>query len=108
MRSLILTALLCSASWAGISNIITDPALSVRCKILIQERDQKLAARQRARALLRRSQSMEENAPTIKQSIRKRLHAHSKKLEQMLATMDQRAQVMGEEIVRQGCPGLAL
>lgn len=91
-----------------IPHTVTDPTLSLRCQMLIEKRNQKLQAKRRAQALLRRSQTLQEMAPQIKQSIRQRLEINSKKLEKGLSTLESRAQKITEDIVRKGCPGLSL
>ena len=89
-------------------NVITNPTPSVRCEILIKQHQYKKVARLRAKALLRRSQALEQTTPPYKKSIHLKLRSNVQKLTLLASSLEKRLGNMEEQIVREGCPGLAL
>ena len=108
--TLLLLALSAPNLWGQgpLSKKITDPTLGLKCQELIEKRRQKLDSKSRAQALLRRSQTLRETTPQVKQSIRQKLDINRKKLERILHDISSREKKMAEDIVFKGCPGMAL
>jgi hypothetical protein len=75
----------------NIRNVITDPAVSKRCKALITERNQKIENKQKLTSLLR-----------------KKLEITKISLQNNLRLTKFRIKSMEENIVRKGCPGISL
>lgn len=82
--------------------------MSIRCKELLKERNEKIKIQQRLSALLQRSQSLLNKSPESKETIHARLKANQHKIKNELYLSNLGIQSMEENIVRSGCPGLSL
>lgn len=91
-----------------LKNIITNPAISERCKRLLEQRDSKIKVQQRLHALIRRNDKLLEQAPNEKESIRSKLKFTQTKIRNNIQLTRLQIQRMEENIVRSGCPGIAL
>lgn len=91
-----------------IRDVIADPSVSLRCKELIKERNQKVRVKQQTQALIRRANKTRELAPVEKRSIKRKLERSSIKLEQNLFYINKRIASMEDYIIRRGCPGMTL
>ncbi len=108
---LLIFALCFSAALAQdefISKVLTDPALSLRCKEMLGSRENKLEVKQKTQSLLARARGLLDTAPQSKQSIIKRLKVNKTLLERRLQIAELQVSSMEEEIIRSGCPGLAI
>ncbi|MCY4643021.1 MAG: hypothetical protein OXB88_00220 [Bacteriovoracales bacterium] len=92
----------------SVPNQITDPASTIRCQLLKEERDQKLKNKLRAKALLRRSLRVEDSAPERKVSIKRAAEINTKTLKKILTHMKAQDKKMQEKIVLENCPELIL
>ena len=84
------------------------PVLSLRCKELLKERDEKIKVQQKYNALLQRNRDMAKKAPNAKDSFKSRLDSNQVKLKNELHLTNLAIQQKEENIVRSGCPGIAL
>lgn len=87
---------------------ITRPALSLRCKELLKERDEKVRFGQRLQGLLQRSRGLIKKTPKAKETLHARLEADQIGVRNELHLAELQIQTMEESIVRSGCPGIAL
>lgn len=89
-------------------DLITDPAISRRCKRLLNQRDDKIHTRQRLRALLLRNNKLLGRVEENRESIQSRLQFTQTKIKNNIQLAELKIQKMEEDIVRKGCPGVAL
>jgi hypothetical protein len=87
---------------------ITKPALSLRCKELLRERDEKIKVKQRFNALLQRNQDLIRKSPKAQIGVQSRLHSTQIKIKNELHLTNLNIESMEENIVRSGCPGISL
>jgi hypothetical protein len=87
---------------------ITRPALSLRCKELLKERDAKVRTQQRLQGLLQRNRDLIKKTPKAKETLHARVEAHQIRVRNELHLAELQIQTMEENIVRSGCPGIAL
>ncbi len=87
---------------------ITKPALSLRCKEVLRERDAKIKVQQRLNALLQRNQDLIEKGPKAKATFQNRLLSNQLKIKNELYLTNLNIESMEESIVRSGCPGISL
>lgn len=89
-------------------SVITDPSLSRRCEVLINERANKIRHKQRLDALLIRNQQVQRLTPENKRTLKRRLESHNSRVQQEQRLALLQVQNLEERIVRQGCPGIRL
>jgi hypothetical protein len=87
---------------------ITKPTLSLRCKEMLSERDDKVKVQQRLNALLQRNQDLIKKNPKANSSMQSRLQASQVKVKNELYLTNLNIESMEENIVRSGCPGISL
>lgn len=87
---------------------ITRPALSLRCKELLKERDAKVRVSQRLQGLLQRNRDLQKKTPENKQTLRSRIEAHQIRVRNELHLAELQIQTLEENVIRSGCPGIAL
>jgi hypothetical protein len=87
---------------------ITKPALSLRCKEVLGERNEKIKVQQRLNALLQRNQDLIKKTPKAKPSMHNRLLSNQIKIKNELYLTNLNIENMEENIVRSGCPGISL
>lgn len=87
---------------------ITKPSLSLRCKELHKERSDKIKVQQRLNALLQRNQDLIKKSPRARESMHARLKSNQLRIKNELHLTNLQIEAMEENIVRSGCPGLAL
>lgn len=110
MHKLILFFILFSsfASAQEIRDIITDPAVSKRCKYLIDRRNDKIVIQQRLNSLLQRSEKLLKRVKPEEKSIKTNLDFAKTRIENTLSLTKLKVRKMEENIVRKGCPGISL
>jgi nitric oxide reductase activation protein len=106
--SLLLSFLASASSLDNIRDIIKDPSVSKRCKTLITERNQKIQTKQRLSSLLKRNKKLLNRVKKRQQVVTKKLEITQLSLENNLRLTKYRIKSMEENIVRKGCPGIAL
>lgn len=87
---------------------ITRPALSLRCKELHRERAEKIKMQQKLNSLLQRNQDLIKKSPKAKETLHARLRSTDVKIKNELHLTNLQVESMEENIVRSGCPGIAL
>lgn len=87
---------------------ITKPSLSLRCKELHKDRADKIKVQQKLNALLQRNQELIKKSPRARESMHARLKANQVRIKNELHLTNLQIETMEENIVRSGCPGLAL
>lgn len=86
----------------------SKPILSLRCKELLKERDLKVKTLQKYNSLLQRNRDMVKKAPKAKPSFHNRLDSTQVKIQSQITQTEESIKNMEENIVRSGCPGIAL
>ena len=87
---------------------ITRPAVSLRCKEMFKEREQKIKVQQKLNALLQRNDDLIKKSPRAKGTLHGRLESTRIKIKNELYLTNLQIESMEENIVRSGCPGLSL
>lgn len=87
---------------------ITRPALSLRCKEMIKERDAKVKVQQRLQGLLQRNRDLIKKTPRARETLHARVEAHQIRVRNELHLTELQIQTMEENVVRSGCPGIVL
>jgi hypothetical protein len=108
----LLTILLCLSSFAQVSNldyeVIQDPAISLRCKALIEDRNNKILVTQKLKSLLARNYILESKLRASQKLLEQKLLISRNDLNRELSLASSQVQSMEEKIVRSGCPGVSL
>lgn len=88
---------------------ITDrPALSLRCRELHNERNAKIKVQQKLNALLQRNSQLIKKSPKARETLHATLKSNSIRIENELYLTNLQVEKMEENIIRSGCPGIAL
>jgi hypothetical protein len=93
---------------ALMQDAITNPSLSIRCRELHRERGDKVKTQQRLNALLQRSQDVIKKTPKSKETLHARLNSNQVRVRNELHLVNIQIETMEENIIRSGCPGIAL
>ncbi len=88
--------------------VITDPSISRRCELLTEKRQEKISNKQRIIGLIERNKHLQKITPDNKISLKKKLETNLGHLEHELILTLTQIQYHEENIVRKGCPGIAL
>lgn len=108
---LALSSFILSVSVAQVNmhnDIIKDPAISRRCKALLQERSDKIIVQQKLTALIMRNQKMQNKTLDKQEVVLSKLEQLDVRLKNNLKLTKIRIVNMEENIVRKGCPGITL
>lgn len=89
-------------------SIIEDPTISLRCKRLLEERNEKIVYQQKLKTLLQRTQKLEKHSAQNRTSAIKQIQISQNEIENDLRLTSMRIQSMEENIIRKGCPGIRL
>ena len=87
---------------------ITKPVFSIRCKELFKERSEKIKIQQKLNSLLLRNGELIRKSPKEKEGLKARLQSNQIKIKNELYLTNLNIGTIEENIVRSGCPGLAL
>jgi hypothetical protein len=101
-----MSQLVCAQS--QISDIITDPSVTLRCKELIKERTAKVLIKQKMKDLLKRTEKMIAKTPRHKKTVISKLRLTYQELRNEIYLINIVIRNMEENIVRKGCPGIRL
>lgn len=93
---------------SGTRNIITDPALSYRCKALLKERDEKIKTKQKLKSMLQRNAKLLKQTPKNKKTLIAKLSISKNEITNFLSLTELKIKSMEENIIRKGCPGIKL
>lgn len=91
-----------------IRDVIKDPSVSKRCKSLIKQRNLKIEAKLKLSALIKRNKKLLTRVKESQKTVTKKLEITKLSLENNLRLTKYRIKAMEENIVRKGCPGIAL
>ena len=100
--------LIASAQNMANLDLIKDPAISLRCKNLLDKRGNKIEMQQRLNALLKRNMKLLESLPKNREMVREKLQFTETRLKNQIRLSNLSTQKLEETIVRRGCPGVAL
>lgn len=89
-------------------DVINDPNVSIRCRELIDERQDKLLVQTRLSSLMQRNKTLLKQTPVQKNSIRKKLEYQEREIRNELYLSTLKVRSLEETIVRTGCPGINL
>lgn len=93
---------------SDMSDIITDPSLSIRCKELIKDRAAKIQIKQSMKDLQNRNEKMLAKTPKHKRVVHSKLNLTYQELKNEIYLINIVIRNMEENIVRKGCPGIRL
>lgn len=103
---------LCLSTFAQVSGldyeVIQDPAISRRCKALIEDRNNKILVTQKLKSLLSRNYILEKKLRASQKLLEQKLLISRNDLNRELSLASSQVQSMEEKIVRSGCPGVSL
>lgn len=112
MKVLFLSFLLgfCAFSLAEDENysVIENPAISKRCKALIDDRNNKILFTQNLKSLVKRNKSLQKKLRANQRTLEQKLLIHANTLRRELTLALAQIQNMEEKIIRSGCPGMTL
>lgn len=91
-----------------IKDVISDPTISLRCKRLIEERNQIVKIGQRLSGLMQRNNHMLKIVPANKKQALMKLNVNRTQLRSEIRLGQLKIRAMEENIVRKGCPGMRL
>jgi hypothetical protein len=91
-----------------INDIINDPSVSLRCKEMIKERNDKVATKQKLKSLFKRNEKLVNKVPKNKKTTRVRLDLSLNQIKNEIYLINMQIAEREENIVRQGCPGIRL
>ena len=105
---LFLTPTLYAVDIAELKDVINDPAVSRRCKALIQARNEKQQHQQKLSFMLLRNEKILEKIKFNQINLRNRLELNQVQIKNNIRLSKMRLESMEENIVRKGCPGLRI
>lgn len=113
MYLLTIILILCSSIPAlsqieDIGDVISDPAVSRRCKALLQERSDKIKVIQENQSLILRNRRLQKKLQPKQKTVKDRLEINMVQLKNNLRLSQIDLKSMEENIIRKGCPGLVL
>ena len=89
-------------------DVISDPAVSRRCKALLKERADKIKVIQTNQSLILRNKRLQKDLKPQQKTVRDRLEINMVQLKNNLRLSQIDLKAMEENIIRKGCPGLVL
>jgi uncharacterized GH25 family protein len=92
----------------GTRSIITDPALSYRCKALLKQRKEKIKTKQKLKSMLQRNNKLLKQTPQNKKTLITKLSISKNEITNYLSLTKLKIKSMEENIIRKGCPGIKL
>jgi len=93
---------------SNVTNYITDPSLSQRCKELLKDREDKLQLKQKTKALIKRNKDARRRLGDKRPSTMSNLKHNYNKLLQEERLLLLKTQNLEENIIRSGCPGVSI
>ena len=96
------------AQLTSIKSIITDPAISRRCKAMLKHRAEKIQIQQKLNALIMRNEKLQRRAKSNQKVVKQELKLNHTRLENNLRLTKFRIKSMEEDIIRKGCPGITI
>jgi hypothetical protein len=97
-----------NAQLVSVKDIIRDPVISQRCKILLKRRSKKIRVQQKLNAMILRNKKAHDELKPSQKVTRQKLQLNKTQLRNNLKLVKLRIKSMEENIVRQGCPGITL
>lgn len=98
----------CHAGLEDLQDVIKDPVISRRCKVLLKDRSEKLQVQQKLHAMLLRNQRLQEQLNINEKTAKQKLKLNKTQISNNLRLTAIRIESMEENIVRKGCPGITL
>jgi hypothetical protein len=96
------------AQLAEVNDIIRDPAISRRCKALLNERSEKIIVQQKLTSLIMRNKKLQNKSLESQKVVLGKLELLETRLKNNLRLTKLRVSSMEESLVRKGCPGITL
>lgn len=108
----LLSIFLCIGAFAQVSNleyeVIQDPAMSRRCRALIEDRNNKILVTQKLKSLFSRNSILQKKLRASQRLLEQKLLISKNDLNRELSLASSQVESMEEKIVRSGCPGVSL
>lgn len=105
------TILFCFSSFSQVDelrDVISDPAISRRCKALLKERSEKIKVIQMNQSLILRNKKLQKDVKPNQKTVSDRLEINLVQLKNNLRLSQIDLKAMEENIIRKGCPGISL
>lgn len=96
------------ANFEELKDVITDPAVSRRCKALLNARADKIRVQQKLQSLILRNKKMQKQSKPEQNIVKTRLELNLIQLNNNLKLTELNLKASEENIVRKGCPGITL
>ena len=90
------------------SQYLDDPTLSLRCRKMLQNREDKKKSRQKISFLLEKSNILIGKTPSNKKVLLAKLNRNRMTLGRELSEKNKQIVYLEEDIIRKGCPGIRL
>jgi hypothetical protein len=104
-----LLSLLLSVGWSQVTRkIITDPKVSLRCKEMLKNRNEKIQLKQKLKGLIKRTNRIIKRNNKARLSALQSIRRTNRKVKQEHYLTVLRIKSLEENIIRKGCPGLLL
>ena len=88
------------------TDIYKPPTSSGHCRLLIENREQKLKVKQKLKSLLARNTRLFRSTPLAKKSVTRKLEFNRSEIKFKLKQNLYQIQTAEEKIIRKGCPGI--
>ena len=105
---ILISPMLAETQIVGVKDIIRDPVISQRCKILLKRRAEKIRVQQKLNAMILRNKKANDELKPSQRVTRQKLELNKAQLRNNLDLVRLRIKSMEENIVRQGCPGITI
>ncbi|MBF0206666.1 MAG: hypothetical protein HQK53_07230 [Oligoflexia bacterium] len=103
-----LDKLLDNAGMLSNGDQMINPAISTRCRELLKYREERIRLRQKAQFLSRRIQRLQNEAPERRVYYKKKMDFIAIEVSHELHILNFQIQVIEEDIVKKGCPGIKI
>jgi hypothetical protein len=89
-------------------DLVTDPSLSRRCEVLLEQRKKRIRHKLKLMALSQRNLNLQKDLPPQMDNLRQKLKKNNYEIDLELGLIRQKIQREDEDLVRTGCPGVIL
>ena len=88
--------------------VLQDPAISKKCKALIDKRNAKILMTQKLKSLISRNDNAQSKLRATQKLLERKLLISKNELRRELGLALEQVQTMEENIIRSGCPGVSI
>lgn len=88
--------------------VLQDPAISRKCKALIDKRNNKILMTQKLKSLMSRNERLQAKLRPTQKLLEQKLLISKNELRRELGLSLEQVETMEENIIRSGCPGVSI